>query len=116
MARAGRRAHEGRKALAESVHGLDGREPRSRSPGGRLTDASSRPRPGAAWWNTWRLYGALGDITPAEFVAAQHQRPKRPPGPPASKQFGPRHRRYGPGPSFSAQFPRLSASAPLGAP
>ena len=62
-------------ALAESVNGLYKTELiRARGPWRTVDAVELATAAWVAWWNAERLHGACGDIPPAEFEAAYHQR------------------------------------------
>jgi len=62
-------------ALAESVNGLYKTELiRSKGPWRTADQVELATAGWVAWWNAERLHGACGDIPPAEFEAAYHQR------------------------------------------
>jgi len=62
-------------ALAESVNGLYKTELiRARGPWRTADQVELATAAWVAWWNAERLHGACGDIPPAEFEAAYHQR------------------------------------------
>jgi len=62
-------------ALAESVNGLYKSELiRARGPWRTADQVELATAAYVAWWNAERLHGACGDIPPAEFEAAYHQR------------------------------------------
>lgn len=62
-------------ALAESVNGLYKTELiRSKGPWRSVDQVELATAGWVAWWNAERLHGACGDIPPAEFEAAYHQR------------------------------------------
>ena len=62
-------------ALAESVNGLYKTELiRGRGPWRTVDQLELATAAWVAWWNAQRLHGACGDIPPAEFEAAYHQR------------------------------------------
>ena len=62
-------------ALAESVNGLYKTELiRARGPWRTADQVELATAAWVAWWNAERLHGACGDIPPAEFETAYHQR------------------------------------------
>jgi putative transposase len=62
-------------ALAESVNGLYKSELiRARGPWRTADAVELATAAWVAWWNAERLHGACGDIPPAEYEAAYHQR------------------------------------------
>ena len=62
-------------ALAESVNGLYKTELiRLQGPWRSIDQVELATAAWVAWWNAERLHGACGDIPPAEFEAAYHQR------------------------------------------
>ena len=62
-------------ALAETVNGLYKTELiRARGPWRTVDQVELATAGWVAWWNAERLHGACGDIPPAEFEAAYHQR------------------------------------------
>jgi putative transposase len=62
-------------ALAETVNGLYKTELiRARGPWRTADQVELATAAWVAWWNAERLHGACGDIPPAEFEAAYHQR------------------------------------------
>ena len=62
-------------ALAESVNGLYKTELiRAKGPWRTADAVELATAAWVAWWNAERLHGACGDIPPAEFEAAYHQR------------------------------------------
>lgn len=62
-------------ALAESVNGLYKSELiQARGPWRTADQVELATAAYVAWWNAERLHGACGDIPPAEFEAAYHQR------------------------------------------
>ena len=62
-------------ALAESVNGLYKSELiRSKGPWRTADQVELATAAWVAWWNAERLHGACGDIPPAEYEAAYHQR------------------------------------------
>ena len=62
-------------ALAESVNGLYKTELiRARGPWRTADQVELATAAWVAWWNQQRLHGACGDVPPAEFEAAYHQR------------------------------------------
>ena len=62
-------------ALAESVNGLYKTELiRARGPWRTADQVELATAEWVAWWNAERLHGACGDIPPAEFEQAYHQR------------------------------------------
>lgn len=62
-------------ALAETVNGLYKTELiRARGPWRSADQVELATAAWVAWWNAERLHGACGDIPPAEFEAAYHQR------------------------------------------
>jgi transposase InsO family protein len=62
-------------ALAESVNGLYKTELiRTKGPWRTADAVELATAAWVAWWNAERLHGACGDIPPAEFEAAYHQR------------------------------------------
>ena len=66
-------------ALAESVNVLYKSELiRSKGPWRTADAVELATAAWVAWWNAERLHGACGDIPPAEFEAAYHQRLQAP--------------------------------------
>ena len=62
-------------ALAETVNGLYKTELiRARGPWRTADQVELATAAWVAWWNDQRLHSACGDIPPAEFEAAYHQR------------------------------------------
>ncbi len=62
-------------ALAETVNGLYKAELiRARGPWRTADQVELATAAWVAWWNAERLHSACGDIPPAEFEAAYHQR------------------------------------------
>ncbi len=62
-------------ALAESVNGLYKTELiRAQGPWRTADQVELATAAWVSWWNAERLHGACGDIPPAEFEAAYHQR------------------------------------------
>ncbi len=62
-------------ALAESVNGLYKTELiRAQGPWRTADQVELATAAWVAWWNADRLHGACGDVPPAEFEAAYHQR------------------------------------------
>jgi putative transposase len=62
-------------ALAETVNGLYKTELiRARGPWRTVDQVELATAAWVAWWNAERLHSACGDIPPAEFEAAYHQR------------------------------------------
>jgi putative transposase len=62
-------------ALAETVNGLYKSELiRAQGPWRTVDQVELATAAWVAWWNAERLHGACGDIPPAEFEAAYHQR------------------------------------------
>jgi putative transposase len=61
-------------ALAETVNGLYKAEViRKRGPWRSLEQVELATAEWVEWWNHRRLYGAIGDVPPAEFEAHYHQ-------------------------------------------
>ena len=62
-------------ALAETVNGLYKAELINRQgPWRSVEQVELETAAWVHWWNTSRLHGACGDVPPAEFEAAYHQR------------------------------------------
>ena len=62
-------------ALAETVNGLYKTELiRAQGPWRTADQVELATAAWVAWWNQQRLHGACGDVPPAEFEAAYHQR------------------------------------------
>ena len=62
-------------ALAETVNGLYKTELiRAQGPWRTADQVELATAAWVAWWNEQRLHGACGDVPPAEFEAAYHQR------------------------------------------
>jgi putative transposase len=64
-------------ALAETVNGLYKAELINRQgPWRSVEQVELETAAWVHWWNTQRLHGACGDVPPAEYEAAYHQRPE----------------------------------------
>ena len=64
-------------ALAETVNGLYKAELiNRRGPWRSVEQVELETAAWVHWWNTGRLHGACGDMPPAEYEAAYHQRPE----------------------------------------
>ena len=64
-------------ALAETVNGLYKAELIDRrGPWRSVEQVELETAAWVHWWNTARLHGACGDVPPAEYEAAYHQRPE----------------------------------------
>ena len=85
-------------ALAETVNGLYKAELiNRRGPWRSVDQVELETAAWVHWWNTQRLHSACGDVPPAEFESAYHQRQRRPRWPPETYRGSLHETQYGSG-------------------